>query len=86
MQPPEKFEKHPVDVLKSRKTRLTRIHALEIARRAMNQAGEGEGSMMPLTAQEMPNPQQEMQTADPTAGWPGMMSGGMPSQLPFGEG
>lgn len=84
MLPPNKFEKHPVDVLKSRKTRLTRIHALEIARRALSQGGEGEG-MMPLTAEEMPNPMQQMQTADPTAQWPGMMSGGMPSQSPFGE-
>lgn len=71
------FKRHPVGVLRSR-GKVSRVHALEIARRAMEKGGEG--SMMPLTAAEMPNPLAQGQLPqDPTSQWPGMMaSPGMP--------
>lgn len=70
----EKFKKHPTNVLRS-KGKITRVHALEIARRAMEKGG-GEGDMMPLTSAEMPNPMQEgMVPQDPSSQWPAMMAG-----------
>lgn len=67
----EKFKKHPVDVYKNRRFRLTRIHALEIARRAM-EAGE--------------NPQasatnEDVLASDSSNAWPQMV--GAPPKPPF---
>ena len=77
------FKKHPTNVLRS-KGKISRVHALEIARRAMEKGGEG-GDMMPLTAAEMPNPFSRP-PQDPTSQWPQMMGapGGAPLQDPFG--
>jgi len=77
----EPFKKHPINVLKS-KGKISRVHALEIARRAMEKGGGGE--MMPLTADDMMNPMQDqMIPQDPSSQWAGMMAapgpmGGMP--------
>jgi len=73
----DKFKKHPTNVLKV-KGKISRVHALEIARRAMEKGGQGD--MMPLTAAEMPNPmQQGMVPQDPSSQWAGMMAGPQPN-------
>jgi len=66
----EKFKKHPVDVYKNRRMRLTRIHALEIARRAME---SGQQEEVP------PSPQMPGQ-GPPQGGMPPGMSG-MPEEM-----
>jgi hypothetical protein len=49
-----KFIKHPVNVKKSRE-KLSRVHALEIARRAMERGGPPQATFV----EEMPNPMEQ---------------------------
>ena len=75
------FKRHPVGVLRAR-GKVSRVHALEVARRAMEKGGGEGGEMMPLTSGEMPNPfAQGAIPQDPTSQWPAMMQppgGGLP--------
>ena len=68
----DKFEKHPVDVYKNRKLKISRIHALELARRALE---AGSDPQAPLT-------NQEAMMTDPTSQWPQMI-GAPQAQTPF---
>ena len=49
-----KFIKHPVNVKKSRE-KLSRVHALEIARRTMEKGGSPQATFV----DEMPNPMEQ---------------------------
>ena len=72
----ERFKRHPTNVLRS-KGKISRVHALEVARRTTEKGGGEGGEMMPLTAAEMPNPMAQAQTPqDPSSQWPAMMMGG----------
>lgn len=67
------FKRHPTNVIKA-KGKISRVHALEIARRAMEKGGQGD--MMPLTSAQMPNPMQQGEIPqDPSSQWPTMMGG-----------
>ncbi|MGW8177358.1 MAG: hypothetical protein ACWGQW_00955 [bacterium] len=51
----DKLKKHPVDVFKNRRMRLTRVHALEVMRRALEEESQ-EPPVPPSPQMGLPQP------------------------------